>query len=115
VLLDKLLPRLKEDGHRVLIFSQFKIMLDILEDYLEGRGFSFGRIDGTITGDKRQQVGKEGGREGGRYRLPFSIIELTIPPSPPQENRRITKPGLLALRHAPLHPRGQGRNHFSRH
>jgi len=58
VLLDKLLPRLKEDGNRVLIFSQFKIMLDILEDYLEGRGFSFGRIDGTITGDKRQQVGR---------------------------------------------------------
>jgi len=27
VLLDKLLPRLKEEGHRVLIFSQFKIML----------------------------------------------------------------------------------------
>ena len=34
VLLDKLLPRLKEEGHRVLIFSQFKIMLDILEEYV---------------------------------------------------------------------------------
>jgi SNF2 family DNA or RNA helicase len=32
VLLDKLLPRLREQGHRVLIFSQFKIMLDILEE-----------------------------------------------------------------------------------
>jgi hypothetical protein len=31
VLLDKLLPRLQRDGHRVLIFSQFRIMLDILE------------------------------------------------------------------------------------
>ena len=31
VLLDKLLPRLKENGHRVLLFSQFKIMLDLLE------------------------------------------------------------------------------------
>jgi SNF2 family DNA or RNA helicase len=39
-----------------LLFSQFKIMLDILEDYLEGRKFSFGRIDGTVTGEKRQQV-----------------------------------------------------------
>lgn len=26
VLLDKLLPRLREQGHRVLIFSQFKVM-----------------------------------------------------------------------------------------
>ena len=34
ILLDKLLPRLKEEGHRVLIFSQFKIMLDILEEYV---------------------------------------------------------------------------------
>jgi chromodomain-helicase-DNA-binding protein 7 len=25
VLLDKLLPRLRDDGHRVLIFSQFKV------------------------------------------------------------------------------------------
>lgn len=29
VLLDKLLPKLKEGGHRVLIFSQFKMMLDV--------------------------------------------------------------------------------------
>jgi SNF2 family DNA or RNA helicase len=56
VLLDKLLPRLKENGHRVLIFSQFKIMLDILEDYLNLRDMKFERIDGSITGKKRQQA-----------------------------------------------------------
>ena len=56
VLLDKLLPKLKEDGHRVLIFSQFKIMLDILEDYLELRGMKHERIDGSITGKKRQMA-----------------------------------------------------------
>ena len=56
VLLDKLLPRLKENGHRVLIFSQFKIMLDILEDYLNLRAMKFERIDGSITGKKRQQA-----------------------------------------------------------
>lgn len=56
VLLDKLLPRLKENGHRVLIFSQFKIMLDILEDYLEARSMKFERIDGSITGQKRQRA-----------------------------------------------------------
>lgn len=38
----------------MLIFSQFKIMLDVLEDYLGSRGFSFGRVDGSVTGDKRQ-------------------------------------------------------------
>ncbi|KDO20330.1 hypothetical protein SPRG_13475 [Saprolegnia parasitica CBS 223.65] len=54
ILLDKLLPRLKEQGHRVLIFSQFKIMLDILEDYLRLRGYVKERIDGSITGNDRQ-------------------------------------------------------------
>lgn len=34
VLLDKLLPKLKQSGHKVLIFSQMIRVLDILEDYL---------------------------------------------------------------------------------
>ena len=54
VLLDKLLPRLQSNGHRVLIFSQFKIMLDIIEDFLHERKFKAERIDGSITGKKRQ-------------------------------------------------------------
>lgn len=41
VLLDKLLIRLKERGHRVLIFSQMVRMLDILADYLRSRQFLF--------------------------------------------------------------------------
>lgn len=54
VLLDKLLPRLQKGGHRVLIFSQFCIMLDILTDYLDLRDFKHERIDGNITGKQRQ-------------------------------------------------------------
>ncbi|KAK8982728.1 hypothetical protein V6N11_046640 [Hibiscus sabdariffa] len=38
VLLDKLLPKLKERDSRVLIFSQMTRLLDILEDYLMFRG-----------------------------------------------------------------------------
>jgi superfamily II DNA or RNA helicase len=56
VLLDKLLPRLKRDGHKLLIFSQFKIMLDIIEDYLNARQLKHERIDGSITGNKRQNA-----------------------------------------------------------
>lgn len=56
ILLDKLLPKLREDGHRVLVFSQFKIMLDILEDYFRHRGMKYERIDGSITGAKRQKA-----------------------------------------------------------
>lgn len=34
VLIDKLLPKLHTDGHKVLIFSQMIRVLDIIEDYL---------------------------------------------------------------------------------
>ncbi|XP_055853266.1 chromodomain-helicase-DNA-binding protein 1 [Episyrphus balteatus] len=56
VLLDKLLCRLKETGHRVLIFSQMVRMLDILADYLQKRHFSFQRLDGSIKGEMRRQA-----------------------------------------------------------
>lgn len=54
ILLDKLLPRLQSDGHRVLIFSQFKIVLDIIQDFLHYKKYTFERIDGCITGNERQ-------------------------------------------------------------
>lgn len=31
-------------------------MLDILEDYLEGEGYKYERIDGSITGSQRQEA-----------------------------------------------------------
>lgn len=56
VLLDKLLCRLKETGHRVLIFSQMVRMLDILAEYLQKRHFPFQRLDGSIKGEMRRQA-----------------------------------------------------------
>lgn len=53
-LLAKLLPKLQKDGHRVLIFSQFRMMLDIIEDYVHNAGFMYERVDGSIVGKKRQ-------------------------------------------------------------
>ncbi len=53
-MLDRMLPRLKEDGHRVLIFSQFTSMLDILEDYCELREYSFVRLDGETNRVQRR-------------------------------------------------------------
>ena len=56
VLLDKLLPKLKADGHRVLLFSQFTKVLDLMEDFFEARAFSFERLDGNLMGSARQQA-----------------------------------------------------------
>ncbi|KAF8976792.1 Chromodomain-helicase-DNA-binding protein 9 [Entomortierella lignicola] len=54
VLIDKLLRKLKEGGHKVLIFSQMTRCLDLLQDYLRGRAYPYERIDGSIRGDMRQ-------------------------------------------------------------
>ncbi|KAK3127929.1 hypothetical protein QOZ80_7AG0580300 [Eleusine coracana subsp. coracana] len=56
VLLDKLLVRLRETNHRVLIFSQMVRMLDILAEYLSLRGFQFQRLDGSTRADLRHQA-----------------------------------------------------------
>nr|CAB3469615.1 unnamed protein product [Digitaria exilis] len=53
-LLDKMMVKLKEQGHRVLIYSQFQHMLDLLEDYLSYKKWSYERIDGKIGGAERQ-------------------------------------------------------------
>ncbi|KAJ3052835.1 Chromodomain helicase DNA binding protein, partial [Quaeritorhiza haematococci] len=54
VLIDKLLKKLKAGGHKVLLFSQMTKCLDLIQDYLRGRGYGFERIDGSIRGDLRQ-------------------------------------------------------------
>ncbi|KAL0923098.1 hypothetical protein M5K25_007143 [Dendrobium thyrsiflorum] len=56
VILDKLLIRLRETNHRVLIFSQMVRMLDILAEYLALRGFQFQRLDGSTRADLRHQA-----------------------------------------------------------
>ena len=56
VLIDKLLPRLKEGNHKVLIFSQMIRVLDIIEDYLVQKQYLYERIDGRIRGNLRQEA-----------------------------------------------------------
>uniref|UniRef100_A0A8C0H592 Chromodomain helicase DNA binding protein 3 n=1 Tax=Chelonoidis abingdonii TaxID=106734 RepID=A0A8C0H592_CHEAB len=56
MLLQKMLRKLKEQGHRVLIFSQMTKMLDLLEDFLDYEGYKYERIDGGITGTLRQEA-----------------------------------------------------------
>lgn len=64
VLLDKLLARLKADGHRVLIFSQMVRMLDILSDYMSLRGYIHQRLDGTVSSEIRKKAIEHFNAEG---------------------------------------------------
>jgi SWI/SNF-related matrix-associated actin-dependent regulator of chromatin subfamily A member 5 len=54
-LLDKLLTMLKQQKSKVLIFTQFKGMLSIFEDYLSMRGYKYHRLDGETNFEERTE------------------------------------------------------------
>jgi SWI/SNF-related matrix-associated actin-dependent regulator of chromatin subfamily A member 5 len=54
--LDMLLCSLYKKGHRVVLFSQFTSVLDILDDYCTMRGWNYCRFDGSTARAKRNYV-----------------------------------------------------------
>ena len=54
--LAKILPLWKKQGHRVLIFSQWKKMLDIIERFVVMKEWKFGRMDGNTNVASRQKM-----------------------------------------------------------
>ena len=52
-LMDDLLPRMKDQDDRVLIFTQFVMVLDIMEQYLRIRGHKYLRLDGSTPVQER--------------------------------------------------------------
>lgn len=53
IILDQLLLKLHDTGHRVLLFAQMTHTLDILQDFLEIRKYSYERLDGSIRAEER--------------------------------------------------------------
>ena len=53
-LLHRMLPRLKREGSKVLIFSQMTALMDILEDYMALQHHSYVRFDGSTKLAERQ-------------------------------------------------------------
>ena len=66
VLMDKLMAHFYKTGHKVLIFSQFTTMLDIIQDYFWLRGWAnrVCRIDGSVKMTERQVQIDEFNRKG---------------------------------------------------
>jgi SNF2 family DNA or RNA helicase len=54
-LLKIMLKKLKEQNHRVLIFSTMKILLDLLERFLDFEHYKYTRLDGETFNRERQQ------------------------------------------------------------
>ncbi|KAK6343355.1 hypothetical protein TWF730_010946 [Orbilia blumenaviensis] len=57
MLLDRLVPELFNRGHKVLIFSQFKVQLDIIQEWATTlRGWNCCRIDGSVKQEERRDL-----------------------------------------------------------
>lgn len=52
-LLDRVLPKFKASGHRVLIFFQMTQVMDIMEDFLRMRDLKYMRLDGGTKAEDR--------------------------------------------------------------
>lgn len=57
IVLDKLLVKLKQEQHRVLIYSQMTRVIDLLEEFMGYRRYRFIRLDGSSRiSDRRDMV-----------------------------------------------------------
>ena len=54
--LAKILPLWKKQGHRVLIFCQWRRMLNIIQSFVWAKGWKFGRLDGNTSVAARQRL-----------------------------------------------------------
>ena len=55
-LLDRIFPKLKRSGHRILLFCQMTQLMTIMEDYLNWRGYKYLRLDGTTKAEERGEM-----------------------------------------------------------
>jgi len=62
---------LKKEGHRAVIFSQFTKMLDIIEDYIAMKDYTYVRLDGGTNRIQRMI-------NIGRYNAPQSTLFLFL-------------------------------------
>ena len=67
--LQKLVPELIKQNHKVLIFSQFVSMLDLIEDWCDLNNFKSCRIDGSMQNDSRKDQIHEFSKRGSKANI----------------------------------------------
>ncbi|KAL2432561.1 Chromatin structure-remodeling complex subunit snf21 [Exophiala dermatitidis] len=55
-LLDRILPKFRATGHRVLMFFQMTQIMNIMEDFLRLRGIQYLRLDGGTKAEDRSEL-----------------------------------------------------------
>ncbi|KAL9461569.1 hypothetical protein AB3S75_002137 [Citrus x aurantiifolia] len=68
-LLDRLLARLFARNHKVLVFSQWTKILDIMEYYFNEKGYEVCRIDGSVRLDERKRQIQDFNDVNSSYRI----------------------------------------------
>lgn len=58
-LLDRVLPKFKASGHRVLMFFQMTQIMNIMEDFMRLKGLKYLRLDGSTKSDDRSDLLKQ--------------------------------------------------------
>ncbi|KAE8382061.1 SNF2 family N-terminal domain-containing protein [Aspergillus bertholletiae] len=66
-LLDRILPKFRATGHRVLMFFQMTQIMNIMEDFLRLRGMKYLRLDGSTKSDDRSDLLKLFNAENSEY------------------------------------------------
>ena len=66
-LLDRVLPKFKATGHRVLMFFQMTQIMNIMEDFLRLRGMTYLRLDGSTKSDDRSDLLRMFNAPGSEY------------------------------------------------
>ncbi|EAU30536.1 SNF2-family ATP dependent chromatin remodeling factor snf21 [Aspergillus terreus NIH2624] len=66
-LLDRILPKFRATGHRVLMFFQMTQIMNIMEDFLRLRGLKYLRLDGSTKSDDRSDLLKLFNAPGSEY------------------------------------------------
>lgn len=81
MLLDKFIEKFKKENHKMLIFSQFKRMLDIIELYLKMKGVSYEKLTGSVKNQDRvsaiQRFNNDGQQTNAKGENNFGVFLLT--------------------------------------
>ena len=81
MLLDKFIEKFKKENHKMLIFSQFKRMLDIIESYLKMKGVSYEKLTGSVKNQDRvsaiQRFNNDGQQANAKGENNFGVFLLT--------------------------------------
>jgi hypothetical protein len=104
--LDELLDQLaREDGRKILLFSEWTTMLNLIEPLLEKHRLSFVRLDGQVPQKKRQQLVHEfqtdpgcrafltsnAGSTGLNLQAANTVINVDLPWNPAVLEQRISR------------------------